>query len=263
MPTFFDWKSKGSGVLFNIPHAAVEFVRIKGKPDFALSDDDLLHSCLVLADFGIDEVFKKLNEESQYSFIRSNVSRMWVDVERFDDASEEMNKSGMGVIYTKNEELKDIYVDELPEHVCEERKNFLYRPYHERLNELASTHMEKAGSCTIIDLHSYASERLPYELHGSDRRPEICLGWNGDIQSLGLCQRLREGFEKLHYDVGVNETFVGSIVPNRFLRAQPDNLSSIMIEVRKDLYLNERTMFPSGGQSFVKDFRKVLSEALD
>jgi N-formylglutamate amidohydrolase len=74
---------------------------------------------------------------------------------------------------------------------------------------------------------------------------------------------LAEGFFRAHgFVVGVNLPFSGTMVPNRFFGQDP-RVQSIMIEVRRDLYMHEATGEKHAGfariQSILSDFRTKLT----
>lgn len=95
-------------------------------------------------------------------------------------------------------------------------------------------------SYPTVDLHSFARHALPYELGGALRRPEICIG----TDDFHTPEELAAGAEALFRAAGLetvrNEPFAGAIVPGAFYRADP-RVSSLMIEVRRNLYMDEAT----------------------
>ncbi len=84
------------------------------------------------------------------------------------------------------------------------------------------------------------SRALPYEPGASLRRPEICIGTD-DFHTPDALAQATEG---IFGDAGLktvrNEPFAGAIVPAAFYRRDPQ-VTSVMIEVRRDLYMNEAT----------------------
>lgn len=53
-----------------------------------------------------------------------------------------------------------------------------YEPYAASFTDLVEGVLEGEGSACILDVHLYASQAIPYELHSDDERPEICIGFD-------------------------------------------------------------------------------------
>jgi N-formylglutamate deformylase len=173
------------------------------------------------------------------------VSRLVVDPERFeDDAAEVMADVGMGVIYEVTHDLQPLR----KKVSAAKRKELLtryYRPHHEKFTELVrapkiSRGRAKPGTSLIIDAHSYPSVPLPYEMDDNQRRPQICLGSEEQHTPDSLCDMAISLFTKAGFDVAVNQPFGGAVVPDEFYHRDM-RISSLMIEVRRDLYMNEAT----------------------
>lgn len=170
--------------------------------------------------------------------IRAGVSRLVIDVERFlDDDREPMSKAGMGVIYEKTSDGRPLRSK--PTH--QERQDLLnawYYPHHRRLTDAVDSVLERSEKALIIDIHSYPSVPLPYELSKDAYRPEICIGTDKYHTPTLLAERALEIFQSLGFDTALNTPFSGTIVPEKHYRKDP-RVSSIMIEIRRDLYMDE------------------------
>jgi N-formylglutamate amidohydrolase len=92
----------------------------------------------------------------------------------------------------------------------------------------------------IIDCHSFPSVPLPYEQAQDLRRPEICIGTDAFHTPKWLSEALISMFQRKGYSVSVNDPFAGAIVPARFVN-RSDRVLSVMIEIRRDLYMDEDT----------------------
>lgn len=62
----------------------------------------------------------------------------------------------------------------------------------------------------------------------------ICVGVNDDSLIDGIRSMMRES----SYDIGINETFRGAIIPNGLSGDELSRTTSIMLEIRKDMYLD-------------------------
>jgi len=222
-------------VLFHIPHSA-KLIPQEIMGQFALKEDDLHQEALKMTDHFTLELFG--HEVPEKQIVASPVSRLVVDVERFeDDTQEPMSVRGMGVVYMKTSEGKPLRYP-----ISEEAKKALiksyYTPHHERLHLASQTCLDQNGRVLIIDAHSFPSRPLPYELSQELNRPEICIGTDDTHTSDHLLRCFQDAFNEAGFDVRVNTPFSGALVPLNFYGANP-NAQSIMIEVRRDLYLNE------------------------
>lgn len=222
-------------VILHVPHDAT-FIPAAVRDQFVLDDLQLEHEVKVMTDLFTLKLFAQGLPESQV--VRSSVSRLVVDVERFDlDEQEPMAKQGMGVIY------------ELTHNRCPlrrsltgyEREQLLarwYRPHHQALCEAVDRALERFGRALVLDAHSFPSQALPYEANALARRPEICIGSDQFHTSAGLVNSLSRAFEALGFETAVNTPFSGALVPSKHYR-QDSRVEAVMIEIRRDLYLDE------------------------
>jgi len=202
------------------------------------SDSDLASEVLKMTDHFTHEIF--CADVSPAQVVRSPVSRLVVDVERFeDDALEPMAAIGMGAIYMKTSGggrlRRPISAAER-----DDLKSKWYRPHHDRLAALVAATVQQFGSVLIIDVHSYPSIPLPYELDQQLARPEICIGVDEFHTPTSVRNAFVSAFECGQFGVAVNSPFGGSIVPKAVFKSDP-RVRSIMIEVRRDLYMGEAT----------------------
>lgn len=193
------------------------------------------------------------------AYIVFPVSRLVVDVERFeDDADEPMAERGMGVIYTATSDFMPLRKS--PNLLAREALlDQFYRPHHKRLGELVD--QELAAGCDrvlILDCHSFPPTPLPYESVQIPVRPDICIGTDGFHTPAVITQALVTHFQSKGYVVGLNTPFSGSIVPLTYYQKDP-RVSSVMIEINRALYLNTLTGQKSSG--FMK-VRGDISEAV-
>lgn len=170
-------------------------------------------------------------------------SRLVVDPERFPDEREEMSAVGMGAVYTRTSHGQRL------RHADHERDRALlarhYRPYAAALSDLVDARLAATGRAVIVDLHSYPSRPLPYELHADGPRPAICLGTDPFHTPPELVAAARDAFAGFG-DVELDTPFAGCYVPLKHYRRQPA-VTGIMVEIRRDTYLDEPGGPPTGG----------------
>lgn len=163
------------------------------------------------------------------------LSRLVVDPERFPDERESMNAVGMGTVYTRTSlggPLRN------PDAAAREKLlTRWFHPYAEAMTELVEARLAAVGRVTIVDVHSYPSQRLPYEIGGSER-PAICLGTDPAHTPPWLLAAARAAFAASGHDVAVDSPFSGCYLPLRHYGREPD-VTGIMIEIRRDDYLIE------------------------
>jgi N-formylglutamate deformylase len=234
--------------IFHIPHSSCE-IPSDLRADFCLTDDELRHEILLMTDHFTDKIFTAACSNFD-KIIRFPVSRLVVDPERFvDDANEPMSNVGMGAIYIKRHDGKDL------RHSINDRQmllNRFYYPHHIEFEYSVSEHLNSYGKAIIIDCHSYPSRPLPYEINKNGARPDICIGTDKYHTPDYLRDAMLSEFSKLGFTVDINTPFSGTFVPSKFYQSN-SSVSSIMIELRRDLYMNEFTGMASNRFSSLKD----------
>jgi len=176
--------------------------------------------------------------------VRAPVSRLVVDVERFeDDQQESMAGRGMGAVYAVTSSLKSL---RRPLHDGERDALMRahYRPHHARLEASVSAAVDAYGRCLVIDCHSFPSMALPYELaEPTAARPDICIGTDAFHTSAELASAFVSAFKREGWSVSLNDPFAGALVPSG--RYQQDRrVSAVMVEINRGLYIHEHDGTP-------------------
>jgi N-formylglutamate amidohydrolase len=228
------------------------------RADYLISDADLGLEQLRLTDWHTAVLYAEGLPTEE--IVRAEVSRLVVDVERFaDDRLERCSTFGMGATYVQT-------CDGRPLRTLspERRKELLdryYWPHHHRLNEAAAERLARFGRCVILDAHSFPTGQLPTQV-GFSAPLEIGVGTQPGHTSPELRALAEDFFRAQGFVVGVDIPFSGAIVPNRFFGTEP-RVQSLMIEVRRDLYMDESTSERHGGfariQAVLTDFRAELA----
>jgi N-formylglutamate amidohydrolase len=159
--------------VIHLPHASTTIPAI-ARPELLLSDHELAREVLMMTDHLTDELVGTTLSTAQR--VRFPVSRLVVDPERFsNDADEPMSQVGMGVIYERTSH--GLLLRHPPTPSARQRllKSY-YVPHHAALEAAVTTSLKRHGHCTILDMHSFPSRPLPYELDQGRDRPDICLG---------------------------------------------------------------------------------------
>lgn len=224
-----------SPVILHVPHSARE-IPPEVRAGIVLDDSALEREL----DHIVDAHTARLAEEAAgasevrpWQFV-NRLSRLVVDPERFPDEREEMLAVGMGAVYTRTthkELLRAADID--PEPLIER----YFRPYAKAMTDAVADRLAVTGRAVIIDVHSYPSARLPYELHGEGPRPPVCLGTDSFHTPPELLTVARETFAACG-ETGLDSPFSGTYVPLEFYGTEP-RVAALMIEIRRDTYMTE------------------------
>ena len=232
-----------SGVVLHVPHGS-RALTAEARRGILLDDDALAaeldhltdaHTGLIAARAAAGAALAPWVVENRYS-------RLVVDPERFPDEREEMRAAGMGAVYTRTShglQLRD-------EDEARDRRllELHYRPYAAAVADLVEERLAAAGRVVVVDLHSYPSRPLPYELHGDGPRPAICLGTDPFHTPPELVGAARAAFAGLG-DIGLDSPFGGCYVPLKHYGRHP-GVTAIMVEIRRDTYMAEPGGPPAG-----------------
>lgn len=219
----------------HIPHDSTHVPDIF-RDQFLLTDPQMRLELLRMTDRHTEALFGR-NPELDVIF---PVSRLLVDVERFeDDAHEPMAARGMGVFYTHTHDRKPLR-RVLSEEEREELLATYYRPHHLLLQQRVDEALGSTGRALVIDCHSFPSERLPYEIGGDGPRAEICIGTDSFHTPTNLCDAAVKGFADAGFSVTIDTPFAGALTPLKHY-GKDHRVKAIMIEVRRDLYMDEHT----------------------
>ena len=224
-----------SPIVLHIPHSST-VIPADLRASFLGSDEELSRELLAMTDRYTDELFSLPGA----STVRFPVSRLVVDPERFvDDDAEPMAARGMGVVYTRRSDGQPLRAPLAPK----DRQNLIerfYLPHHTKLTAAVGRSLEAHGRCRIVDCHSFASRALPCDFDQSPSRPDICIGTDPFHTPAWLTARAVELLGPSGWTVAIDRPFSGALVPLEFYNRRPEVLS-IMVELNRGLYMNEKT----------------------
>ena len=203
-------------LVIHVPHASTA-IPADVWAEFTVSRQDVEAEAFASADLYTNEIARQAWPNAQ--IIEAEVSRIVVDVERYDDdSSEEMAEVGRGVMYTCDHLMRPIR-EALSGPRREELLARYYRPHWKRLRAQAS-------NAILVDLHTYPAEPWPIERHAHGPRPEIDIGFSEGLTPLSWIDALTEHFQQNGYEVGHNTPYVGVI--------DAGAKAAVMIEIRRD-----------------------------
>ena len=167
-------------VLFHIPHSSLDVPKCFSER-LLIPLDEFQELNVFNSDIKVD----KLVENIFVNKVVFKYSRMFCDVERFEDENvEHMAKKGMGIVYTNAINGKKlIKVDQ--KHKQNVITNY-YTPHHNRLNKLTDTIINKFNKAYIFDLHSFSDDLARLTLGHDISTPDICLGIEKEFEDKNL-----------------------------------------------------------------------------
>lgn len=178
-------------------------------------------------DWYTDTIFGTLsnNNKKRVDVVVFDRSRYEVDVERL--INDPMENVGQGIIYTG---LRDGC--NCKRHVSVKDSLELTRAYVSHWEKVANL---CHGDGILIDCHSFPSDYMDAP-NASGSPVDVCIGFNDDNTNPGssTISYIKEQFERKNYTVGLNVPFSNSFAP-------VDSFPSVMIEIRKGIYMNEDT----------------------
>ena len=160
----------GSPVILHVPHGS-RVLTAPARTSILLDDAALEVELDRMTDSYTGEVAARAATGARVRpwVFENLLSRLVVDPERFPDEREEMAAVGMGAVYTRTSHGEQLRADDpvLAAQLVTEH----YEPYAAGMAELVGARLAATGRAVVLDVHSYPSRPLPYELHGTGPRP--------------------------------------------------------------------------------------------
>lgn len=243
-------------VLVHVPHAS-RTIPTDVRRDLELDDTALALEVLRLTDHRTDVLAAGTAAHGATRFVNRR-SRLVVDPERFPDEREELAARGMGAVYTRTHHLRPLRTPS----PADERAllDRYFHPYATSFAEQVERQLAAHGACTIVDLHSYPTQRLPYELHAGPR-PPLCVGTDPAHTPRWLVDLVVGLARDRGLDPALDTPFAGTYVPLAH-HGTDRRVTSVMLELRRDTYLDETTAEPHHGERVVAGFVAAVAQAI-
>ena len=244
-----------SNILIHVPHSSIylpdEFYKRS-----ILSKEKIEKENIFISDYLIDTFIPE-----NVNIIKFEYSRMFCDVERFKEGEKEiMSKYGMGVIYEKDHNGNNFIIldDKYKENII---KN-IYDKHHKLLDDKVTDILKTHSKAYIIDLHSF-SEKFVKKVLNKGKCPDICVGYDDGYCNINLINMIVNHFKSYGYTVKINYPYSGSIIPNKYFKENNTSINSFMIEINKNLYLDNNVKLNNKKYNSLKscmdDFYKILN----
>ncbi len=204
-------KGRYPHILLNIPHASIGGLHNAGWADYG----KLSESVLYLTDWHTDWLFDQ--GQPNVAAVAAYLSRFVVDCERLEN--DPMEKNGQGILYTD--------FDGNHRTITPEQNKTLMDYYQAHKQKL---HDNLTPNTLLLDCHSFPSDKSDVD---------ICIGYNDDWSKPDdeTLQTVKNTFEKAGYSVAFNSPYSNSMAP-----AMPFKYQSMMIELNKRTYMDEKTL---------------------
>ena len=244
--------SADTPVILHAPHGS-RYIPEELKNTFLLSPAALETEKDLMTDHFTNDLVKSTSGASS---LVNELSRFVVDVERFPDEREEMLTVGMGAFYTQGSQKQQL---RKKEQTANPALRAFFDAYSDAFTELVQSTLDQHGRAVIIDVHSYPTKPLPYELHSSEPRPQLDIGADPTHTSALLIGEVIKAFG--HLQSGINESFHGTYVPLKFYEARDTRVQSVMLEFRRDTYMDEKNieLFPEGFSALQESLQQLVT----
>lgn len=234
-------------VVVDVPHAG-EWIPEDIRQDMVIGEKVLRRDL----DLYMDKIWGTVPELGA-TLLVSNISRYVVDLNRASDdispetvvGGERVFKPGYyqdrGVVWRTTTARTPVMAGPMSKQAFRSRMDRFYHPYHKVLAQEIERVRNEFGYCILIDGHSMPSMGRKGHNDPGRRRAEIV---PGDVEGESCDRTLRwmveEHFRDQGFSVRSNEPYKGGFITRNY--GQPDRgVHAIQIEVRRDLYMNERT----------------------
>lgn len=224
-----------TNIVLNIPHSSAQNYDADEWSNMVLLHEQVNE----WTDWFTDYLFRP-SIKSKYD-IKANVfnhSRFYVDVEKLVD--DDLENVGQGIIYTDFNGNKRNVGDR-------ESLMGIYNEYIQSFAPLLNSYS------LLIDCHSFPSS--------VNKDVQVCIGYNEDESkpSKRLFHMICDAFTDAGYKVGINAPYSNSLTP-----VKPIEYRSIMIEVNKSVYMNEKNICLVPGCIKFRDvIAKLYEDILD
>ena len=214
-------------------------------PDFfirnLLSDKNL---CSSMEDMFVNDLLQGI-EENGVNFLKSNISRSVIDLNRKDTEIDLALIDGVFPYETEYSQLVRSGIGLLPYRTTKgdvifKRRfkigevlfliNNFYKPWHSNLKKISNDIWNQMGRVTILDMHSMPDAK---------GLPDIVLGNRfGKTCNLDIMNYFSYNIERLGYSVEINKPYAGGFITKEYCN-EDKNIQTLQLEINRKLYMDE------------------------
>lgn len=237
-----------------MPHAS-RLIPDDVRSEILLNDAQLKQELDEMTDTATDLIAKSAaNSAKVKPYIFQNLlSRLVIDPERFPDDREAMNEVGMGAVYMKTSDGKNLRRAGFNPRALIKK---YFEPYAMAFTELTQSILQVHGKVFIIDVHSYRVLQHANSINQNQKRPPICIGTDNFHTSKSFRDLAIKSLSKIG-DWYENEPYSGTYVPLKFYRTEP-KVQSVMMECRADQFLDDSLQPTAGYKSVVSALTHLI-----
>lgn len=159
--------------------------------------------------------------------------------------------AGFGVVPRRAGDGAALYDRRLSLAEAQGRIERVHGPYHAALADLMQASRHRHGSAVLIDWHSMPSRAAGVPTRGQ-RSVDIILGDRHGAACRSITsRRARALFEAQGWRVGLNAPYAGGYATQHWGRPGA-GFEALQVEINRALYLDERTLEPSGDYEMFK-----------
>ncbi len=169
---------------------------------------------------------------------------------------------GLGTIARVVSNGAEVYRQKLRFAEAERRIRTYYIPFHEAIQDLLASTVERFGSALLIDCHSMPSVGGPMDRDPGHERADIVLGDRyGTSCAKAVTDMAEAVLSKAGYRVARNDPYAGGFTTRNYGRPNA-GVHALQIEIKRSLYMDEGRIARLPGLTRVRDNVAALIETL-
>ena len=224
-----------------------------------------------LEDFAVDTLLDDLYN-TNIGGICNQIARAYIDVNRPEDALDQNMfdepifaakrsrkvLAGYGLLPRVTSARTPIHDTLLTVDKANQRIQFAYRPYHDKLKELLGNAKQSCGHYLLIDCHS-----MPATDQYNRHLPDIVLGdCHGRTLEPDIRKRIDNFIRSKNFTIGWNAPYSGGYITSNYGKAARPG-QSLQIEINRSLYMHRPQQIDADGAARVSALLASLLVFLD
>ena len=258
--------SARSAVIVSCPHAGRYYPE-----DLVAAGSVGIEALRDLEDFAVDALLDNLRH-TNIGGICCQIARAYIDVNRPEDALDQNMfdepvtaakqsrkvRAGYGLLPRVTSARTPIHDRLLSANAADQRIQFAYRPYHDKLQELLDNASQSHGYYLLVDCHS-----MPATDQYNRHLPDIVLGdCHGRTLAPCVGKQIDDFIQSKNFTIGWNTPYPGGYITSHYGKAASSG-QSLQIEINRSLYMRRPNQIDEIGAARVSALLSSLLEFLD